>query len=86
MAGVSHWGAYALLGALAILRSDWRSSLIERLDERLDRRVLEATLADGPAVDGVSRVQALTIDNLDLATHHEKLRMIRALAEGVNAL
>ncbi len=86
VAGVSHWGAYALLGALAILRSDWRSSLIERLDERLDRRVLEATLADGPAVDGVSRVQALTIDNLDLATHHEKLRMIRALAEGVNAL
>jgi D-glutamate cyclase len=86
VAGVSHWGAYALLGALAILRPDWRSSLIECLDERLDRRVLEATLADGPAVDGVSRVQALTIDNLDLATHHEKLRMIRVLAEGGNAL
>jgi D-glutamate cyclase len=86
VAGVSHWGTYALLGALAILRTDWRACLIDCLDEELDRRVLEATLADGPAVDGVSRVQAPTIDNLDLATHHEKLQAIRALAEGGHAL
>ncbi len=81
VAGVSHWGAYALLGALACLRADWRACLIGCLDEGLDRRILHRTLADGPAVDGVSRVQAPTIDDLDLATHHRKLRMIRALAE-----
>ncbi len=81
VAGVSHWGAYGLLGALACLRPDWRESLIGCLDEGLDRRVLEAMLADGPAVDGVSRVQAATIDNLGLAVHHQKLRTIRALAE-----
>ncbi|MGH7032012.1 MAG: glutamate cyclase domain-containing protein, partial [Stellaceae bacterium] len=86
VAGVSHWGAYALLGALACVRPDWRRPLVGCLDEGLDRRVLEATLADGPAVDGVSRVQTATIDNLDLAVHHQKLRMIRALAEGGNAL
>jgi D-glutamate cyclase len=86
VAGVSHWGAYALLGALAILRADWRARLIGCLDESLDRRILEATLADGPAVDGVSRRQAPTIDNLDLATHHQKLRMIRALAEAGHAV
>jgi D-glutamate cyclase len=86
VAGVSHWGAYALLGALAVLRSDWRSRMMESLDEGLEQRVLEATLADGPAVDGVSCVQAPTIDNLDLPTHRDKLRRIRALAEGKHAV
>lgn len=85
VAGVSHWGAYALLGALALLRSDWRDKLVQCLDERLERHVLEITLADGPAVDGVSCMRAPTIDNLDLATHHEKLAMIRALAESGHA-
>jgi len=82
VAGVSHWGAYALLGALAVLRADWRTRLIDSLDEGFERQVLEATLADGPAVDGVSRRQTPTIDNLDLAIHQEKLRAIRALAKG----
>jgi len=86
VAGVSHWGAYALLGALAVLRTDWRRRLIDCLDEGLERRVLEATLADGPAVDGVSRRQTPTIDNLDLAIHQEKLRAIRALAESGHAV
>ena len=86
VAGVSHWGAYALIGALAVLRADWHASLIDCLDEALDRRMLEATLADGPAVDGVSRTQALTIDNLGLATHHQKLQAIRALAEDGHAV
>ena len=86
VAGVSHWGACALLGALACLRPDWRRPLLLSLDEELERRVLEATVADGPAVDGVSLRQALTIDDLDLAAHHQKLRMIRALAEGGHAL
>lgn len=86
VAGVSHWGAYALIGALAVLRSDWRDRLMECLDEGLERRVLEATLADGPAVDGVSCVQAPTIDNLDLSTHQAQSRIIRALAEGGHAV
>jgi D-glutamate cyclase len=81
VAGVSHWGAYALLGALAAIRPEWRRQLIPCLDEALDRRVLEATVAHGPAVDGVSRLRAMTIDNLDLATHHRKLRQVRAIAE-----
>jgi D-glutamate cyclase len=86
VAGVSHWGAYALLGALAVIRTEWRLRLLQCLDEALDRKILEATVHDGPAVDGVSRVQASTIDNFDLAFHHQKLRMIRALAEGRHAV
>jgi hypothetical protein len=81
VAGVSNWGAYALIGALATLREDWRSKLLDCLDETLDRAILEATVNQGPAVDGVSRLRALTVDNLDLGMHHRKLREIRALVE-----
>jgi D-glutamate cyclase len=79
VAGVSNWGAYALLGALAAMREDWRGRLLACLDERLHRAVLKATVEQGPAVDGVSRRQTLTVDNLDVATHHRKLGEIRAL-------
>jgi hypothetical protein len=82
VAGVSHWGAYALIAALAVIRGEWRRRLLDCLDTTLDRHILEAMLCDGPAVDGVSRVRAPTIDNFDLAFHHEKLRLVRALAEG----
>jgi D-glutamate cyclase len=82
VAGVSHWGAYALIAALAAIREDWRDRLLGCLHENLDRHILEAMLRDGPAVDGVSRRWALTIDNFELAFHHEKLSMVRSLAEG----
>ena len=81
VAGVSHWGAYALIGALALAREDWRDRLIGCLDEGLEARILEKTVVDGPAVDGVSRRQETTIDNLGLAIHHEKLQTVRALAQ-----
>jgi D-glutamate cyclase len=81
VAGVSNWGAYALIGALAALREDWRRTLLGCLDETLHRAVLEAMIEHGPAVDGVSRVPTPTVDNLDIATHHRILRMIRTLVE-----
>ena len=81
VAGVSNWGAYALLAALAVLRPDWRGKMLTCLDPQLDRAVLEAMIEHGPAVDGVSRVRAMTVDNLDIAAHHNKLREIRTLAE-----
>ncbi|MBV8091179.1 MAG: DUF4392 domain-containing protein [Alphaproteobacteria bacterium] len=81
VAGVSNWGAYALLGALAALREDWRLPLLACLDEGLDRAVLETTIAHGPAVDGVSRRPTPTVDNLEIAAHHRILRKIRTLVE-----
>jgi hypothetical protein len=80
VAGVSHWGAYALLGGLAVARAKWQDTLLECLDPALDRHILETTLRDGPAVDGVTRQHTLTIDSLDCATHHRVLETIRALA------
>ena len=86
VAGVSNWGAYGLLAALAVLREDWRKQMLDCLDEARDKAVLEATVVRGPAVDGVSRLRAMTVDNLALAIHHKKLREIRALAETVDGV
>jgi len=86
VAGVSNWGAYALIGALAALRQDRRRELLACLDETLDRAVLKAMIEQGPAVDGVSRLPTLTVDNLDIATHHHVLRTIRTLVEQGHAI
>jgi hypothetical protein len=77
LAGVSHWGAYALLGGLAVLRGDWRAALTDSLDPGLDAAILAATVREGPAVDGVTGVQTATIDTMDATVHHRTLAAIR---------
>jgi hypothetical protein len=81
LAGVSHWGAYALLGALAVLRDDWHAALLDSLNPELDGAILHATMRDGPAVDGVTGRQEATIDTLDTAAHHRVLAAIRSLVD-----
>ncbi|HEV2303752.1 MAG TPA: glutamate cyclase domain-containing protein [Stellaceae bacterium] len=85
VAGVSNWGAYALLGALAARRPDRRAALLACLDEKLDRHILEAMVREGPAVDGVTRLQTLTVDGFEPERHHRVLRNIRALIEAGDA-
>jgi hypothetical protein len=81
VAGVSNWGAYALIGALAVIRADWRDALIECLDPQRDEAILRAMVNDGPAVDGVTRRRTLTVDSMPAEVHHAKLRAIRAVVE-----
>jgi hypothetical protein len=68
-AGVSHWGAYAMLAALAALRRDWSAAMLGGLDPMVDRTVIETMVRDGPAVDGVSLRREATIDALPMAVH-----------------
>jgi D-glutamate cyclase len=77
-AGVSHWGAYGILAALAVLRPDWSTAMLAGLDPVLDRSVVETMVRDGPAVDGVSLRQSATIDAHAMDVHHELLAAIRA--------
>ncbi|HEX2943076.1 MAG TPA: glutamate cyclase domain-containing protein [Rhodopila sp.] len=72
-AGVSHWGAYALLAALALLRPDWTQVALESLAPALDQAVVEAMVREGPAVDGVSLSRSVTIDAQPMTVHHEVL-------------
>jgi len=81
VAGVSNWGAYALIGALAVIRDDWRSELVSCLDPERDLAILQAMVNDGPAVDGVTRQRTLTVDSMAAEMHHTKLRAIRAVVE-----
>jgi hypothetical protein len=75
-AGVSHWGAYAMLSALAIVRPAWSAGLLAGLDPALDRAVVEAIVRDGPAVDGVSLRRDATIDALGMEVHREVLAAV----------
>ena len=79
-AGVSHWGAYALLAALAVLRPDWSAAMLSGLDPALDQAVIEAMVRDGPAVDGVSLRREATIDALGLAVHRGMMEAVRGVA------
>ncbi|HET7883548.1 MAG TPA: glutamate cyclase domain-containing protein, partial [Acetobacteraceae bacterium] len=81
VAGVSNWGAYALIAALAVLRDDWRASLVASLDPDRDGAILRTMVEEGPAVDGVTRQRTLTVDSLPAEVHHAKLRAIRAVVE-----
>ena len=81
-AGVSHWGAYAMLAALATLRPDWSAAMLGGLDPAVDRAVIEAMVRDGPAVDGVSLRREATIDGLGMAVHQAVSEAIRQIAAG----
>jgi hypothetical protein len=78
-AGVSHWGAYAVLAALARLREDWSGPMIEALDPDLDQSVIEAIVRDGPAVDGVSLRREATIDAMGMDLHIAVMEAIRGV-------
>lgn len=81
VAGVSNWGAWGLAAALAILRPDWRPALLTALTPELDATIMAHTVTHGPAVDGVTARQELTVDGLDMTRHHAKLAAIRTAAE-----
>ena len=53
--------------------------MLAALDPDLDEAVLRATVSDGPAVDGVTRAAALTVDGLGTPVHRAKLLAIRAV-------
>jgi hypothetical protein len=74
-AGVSHWGAYALLAGLSAARQDWRG-FRRLLDPALDEAVVSAMVADGPAVDGVTRARMATIDGRPMEEHHRVMSAI----------
>jgi hypothetical protein len=75
-AGVSHWGAYALLAALSLQRPDWSDALRSNLNSERDQFIVETMARDGPAIDGVSRQRAPTIDALPMSHHHQILAAI----------
>ena len=78
-AGVSHWGVYGLLAALALLQPAWGRAMRAALDPALDLAVIETMMRDGPAVDGVLLRQATSIDAQGMDVHRTMLETLLSL-------
>ncbi len=76
IAGTSNWGAYALAASVAVLRGN--ISAVAPFDCRQQQAVLEAMVAHGPAVDGVTRRREATVDGLPYLTYIQPWEAIRA--------
>jgi hypothetical protein len=48
--GVSNWAGATLLGAMALLRPQWGTAMLDRMAPEFGRRLLEAAVLDGGAV------------------------------------
>lgn len=62
--GLSNWGATALIRALSILRPDLEAALLEPLTLEREKSILEATVEEGGAVDGVRQVPQASVDSI----------------------
>lgn len=67
VAGTSNWGGFAL--AAATLSLVGRLSALEPMDADYHRNILERMVADGPAVDGITRRREPTVDGLPFTTY-----------------
>ncbi len=67
VAGTSNWGAYAMAAAVLHLRG--QAELLRPFTADQQRHVLEEMIANGPAVDGVTRRREATVDGLPFLTY-----------------
>jgi hypothetical protein len=69
VAGVSNWGAYGLMAALALLRTDWSDTLAKFLTAERDLAVTRAIVDKAGAVDGVTARREPTVDGFGPEVH-----------------
>jgi len=69
VAGVSNWGAYGLMAALAVLRPDWSVAIARFLTAERDLAVTRATVDKAGAVDGVTARREATVDGFGPEIH-----------------
>ncbi len=82
MAGVSNWGAYGLIAALAILRPDWAPTLDGFLTAERDGAVTRATVEEAGAIDGVTARREATVDGFGPDVHGALIDDLRRIAWG----
>ncbi|WP_170920799.1 glutamate cyclase domain-containing protein [Enhydrobacter aerosaccus] len=80
VAGVSNWGAYGLMAALALLKPEWSSTIDKFLTAKLDLQVTKAIVAKAGAVDGVTARNEATVDGFGPEIHGELIDGLRRIA------
>lgn len=73
-AGISNWGAYALVAALAV--ADPTVSAAETLSVAGERELLEKLVHDAGAVDGATLERSLSVDGVDVEAYLAHLAAI----------
>lgn len=79
VAGVSNWGAYGIIATLALLKSEWKNTLIKYLDPDLEFNILREIVKKANAVDGTTAKQEFTVDALSLDIHSKVINDLRKI-------
>jgi hypothetical protein len=82
VAGVSNWGAYGLMAALAVLRPEWAATTGRFLTAERDLAVTRATVDKAGAVDGVTARREATVDGFGPETHGPLIDELGRIARG----
>jgi hypothetical protein len=82
VAGVSNWGAYGLMAALAVLRPDWSAAIGPFLTAERDLAVTRATVDKAGAVDGVTARREATVDGFGPEIHGPLVDELGRIARG----
>jgi D-glutamate cyclase len=82
VAGVSNWGAYGLLAALAVLRDDWQPRIAKFLTAERDLAVTRAVVDEAGAVDGVTARREATVDGFGPEIHGPLIDELGRIAWG----
>ncbi len=80
VAGVSNWGAYGLMAALALVRPDWAPMLERFLTAERDATVTRATVEKAGAIDGVTARREATVDGFGPEVHAALVDGLRRIA------
>jgi hypothetical protein len=82
VAGVSNWGAYGLMAALAVVRPDWAPRLSPSLTAARDLAVTRAVVERASAVDGVTARREATVDGFGPEIHGPLVDELGRIARG----
>jgi hypothetical protein len=82
VAGVSNWGAYGLMAALATLHEPWSATIAKFLSAERDLAVTRATVTKAGAVDGVTARNEPTVDGFAADVHGALIDGLRRIAWG----
>jgi hypothetical protein len=82
VAGVSNWGAYGLMAALALARPEWSATIARFLTAELDLSVTRAVVDEAGAVDGVTAQREATVDGFGPEVHGAVVDGLRRIAWG----
>ena len=85
VAGVSNWGAYGLMAALAVLRPDWCSKIAKFLTAERDFFVTDTIVKEAGAVDGVTAQRVATVDGFGPEIHGPLVDRLGRIAWGEGA-